>query len=199
MTPKNNADNTSCTWWWIRHAPVRGMDGVVYGAMDVDADCSDGAQFDAVRRALPDHAVWFCSPMKRAVQTLRALRQAGDDGHRIIDSFGEQNFGSWQGQSYQDIPWPETGDLAAVCPPDGESFHDLVARASTAIEHLAKEAGGHKIIVAHAGTIRAALAIALDRSDNAALQFDIAPLSLTRLTSFGNGGWRVDGVNRVFD
>ena len=30
-------------WWWIRHAPVVGTHGKVYGQMDVDCDVSDVA------------------------------------------------------------------------------------------------------------------------------------------------------------
>jgi len=50
-------------------------------------------------------------------------------------------------------------------------------------------------MVVHSGTVRAALAIALDLSAEAALRFAIDPLSLTRIDKVA-GGWRVVGVNR---
>jgi alpha-ribazole phosphatase len=49
--------------------------------------------------------------------------------------------------------------------------------------------------VVHSGTVRAALAIALDLPPVAALRFAIDPLSLTRIDRLA-GGWRVIGVNR---
>ena len=53
---------------------------------------------------------------------------------------------------------------------------------------------GSATIIAHAGTIRAALALALDNRP-AALAFDIAPLSLTRLAWLPDGMFFVRCVN----
>jgi len=55
---------------------------------------------------------------------------------------------------------------------------------------------GDVIVVAHAGTIRAALALALELSPDRALSFVIDPLSLTRLDRLDDG-WRVVTVNRI--
>ncbi|HEY0911232.1 MAG TPA: histidine phosphatase family protein, partial [Bradyrhizobium sp.] len=51
------------------------------------------------------------------------------------------------------------------------------------------------LLVVHSGTVRAALAIALDLSPETALRFALDPLSLTRIDKVA-GGWRVVGVNR---
>jgi alpha-ribazole phosphatase len=55
---------------------------------------------------------------------------------------------------------------------------------------------GDVIVVAHAGTIRAALALALELSPDKALSFVIDPWSLTRLDRLDKG-WRVVSVNRI--
>ena len=55
---------------------------------------------------------------------------------------------------------------------------------------------GDVILVVHSGTVRAALAVALDLSPEAALRFIIDPLSLTRIDRLERG-WRVVAVNRV--
>jgi alpha-ribazole phosphatase len=47
----------------------------------------------------------------------------------------------------------------------------------------------------HSGTIRAALAVALEIAPDRALRFAIDPLSLTRIDRLTNG-WRIVGVNR---
>ncbi len=54
---------------------------------------------------------------------------------------------------------------------------------------------GDVVVVAHSGTIRAALAIALALAPEHALRFAIDPLSLTRIDRLPNG-WRVVCVNR---
>jgi alpha-ribazole phosphatase len=48
--------------------------------------------------------------------------------------------------------------------------------------------------VVHSGTVRAALALALEMAPEPALRFAIDPLSLTRIDRLTNG-WRVVCVN----
>jgi broad specificity phosphatase PhoE len=77
----------------------------------------------------------------------------------------------------------------------------VVARVSGAIHRLVAEQAGRDIIaVAHGGTIRAALALALGLEPEAALAFTIENCSLTRIDHIegpGQGhGWRVVTVNR---
>ena len=50
------------------------------------------------------------------------------------------------------------------------------------------------MLVVHSGTIRAALAIALDTGGENALHFAIDPLSLTRIDRLGDN-WRINTVN----
>ena len=83
-------------------------------------------------------------------------------------------------------------DLAAHCPPQGESFADVCARVRPALQEIAAQ--GDAVIVAHAGVIRAGLALAMD-SVPQALAFEIAPLSLTELHWLGAHGWSVVCVN----
>jgi alpha-ribazole phosphatase len=61
---------------------------------------------------------------------------------------------------------------------------------------LATLPAGDVVLVVHSGTIRAALAIALDLAPDAALRFVIDPLSLTRIDRLTNG-WRVVAVNKL--
>ncbi len=92
-------------WWWVRHAPVVGVNGVIYGANDVDCDVSDKAQFKVLAEALPLGAVWVTSHLTRAIKTARALAEAGLDFPEptIEDDLGEQNFGDWQGLSWDQM------------------------------------------------------------------------------------------------
>ena len=90
---------------------------------------------------------------------------------------------------------------AHEAPPGGESFIDVMGRVSRTIRRLNEQHAGRDIIaVAHGGTIRAALAEALELSPEAALAFAVDNLSLTRLERFdGPGvghGWRIVSVNQ---
>jgi alpha-ribazole phosphatase len=180
--------------WLIRHAPVDGPRGVIHGP-DAPADVSDAAALAALRARLPQHAFAVCSPARRTWETSVAL---GLDPIKQA-SFREQDFGTWTGRRHHDLA-AELGDVyrefwkspASNAPPGGESFVDQIFRATAGLASLP---AGDAVLVVHSGTIRAALAIALDLKPDAALSFVIDPLSLTRIDRLGNG-WRVVAVNR---
>ena len=179
--------------WLIRHAPVAGPAGVIHG-LDAPADISDTAALAALRAKLPEHAVSFASPSVRTLATAASLglRPAAEA------KFTEQDFGEWTGRRHDDlardssIVYREFWNAPATSrPPGGESFAEQTARVC---EGFAKLPAGDVILVVHSGTVRAALAIALDLAPEAALRFAINPLSLTRIDRIA-GGWRVVGVN----
>jgi alpha-ribazole phosphatase len=115
-------------------------------------------------------------------------------------AFAEQDFGRWTGRTHEDIRRDSEAAYddfwrapATNRPPEGESFVEQIARVRDGVAALP---AGDVIVVAHAGTIRAALAAALDTAPDRALSFVIDPLSLTRLDRLDNG-WRVVAVNRI--
>lgn len=178
----------------IRHAPAL-HGGRLCGRTDVPADCSDAPRIAALRGRIgrPDRIL--VSPALRCRQTAGAL-WPDLTNPEMEPALWEQDFGDWEGKAFADLPdlgqmAPEA--LAAHCPPRGESFADLCARIAPVLTALQ---GGRVAIVAHAGVVRAGLALALGTVP-AALGFEIAPLSLTRLTTFGDGRWSVGTVNWV--
>lgn len=179
---------------FIRHAPAR-HGGCLAGRRDVPADLPDVGTLAALRAELGALRV-VASPALRCRQTAAALWP--DQEPETDPRLWEQDFGAWEGLPFADLPDIGTlsaSELAAHRPPRGESFAELCARATPAIAALA--AGeGRVAIVAHAGIVRAALALAT-RSVPGALAFQVAPLSLTRLLALPGGGWSVAGVNRV--
>lgn len=182
----------------IRHAPAL-TGGSITGRRDVAADLSDAARFAALEAALDsvDHRV--TSPALRCRQTAKTLwpnRSAAAEDPALW----EQDFGDWEGLPQDHLP--DLGRLSGRAlaehrPPGGESFTDMCERTGPALAALANH-GGRVAIVAHAGTVRAALAMALGPAAQAAglaLAFHIAPLSLTRITAVPGGGWAVQCVN----
>ena len=166
------------------------------GRRDVAADCSDALAFAALRGAVGVVDHWRISPARRCVQTAAALWPdlvAAEDAR-----LWEQDFGAWEGVAFADLPdlgALSRADLAAHCPPEGESFLDLSVRVVPALQE-AGALGGRVAIVAHAGVIRAALGLALGAAE-LGLAFQIAPLSLTTIIVLPGGAFSIAGVNRM--
>jgi alpha-ribazole phosphatase len=175
--------------WLIRHAPVAGPKGVIHDS-DATAETGDDVAFAALRVKLPAGAAQFASPSVRTLETAAALGLRP----KPEPNFREQNFGDWTGRRHDDLArelgaayrefWRAPADSR---PPGGESFADQMVRVR---DGLAALPTGDAVLVVHSGTVRAALAIALEIGPEPALRFAIAPLSLTRIDRL-TGGWRV--------
>ncbi len=185
-------------WWWIRHAPAGSAQGLILGQRDLPIDAMDNGAIQTLAPRLPTNAVWLTSGLLRTAQTAAALGARIDGAARPIPvvQFNEQNFGTWQGRRWEDLDNDEAlpfwEDYAANSPPEGESFIQMSERVRAEIRALNKAREGRDIIaVVHAGTIRAALALAMDLEPKSALSLAIDPLSLTRI----DGIARLDGVD----
>jgi alpha-ribazole phosphatase len=120
-------------------------------------------------------------------------------------AFAEQHLGEWQGMNraafLASLPlgshWFAPIDQPA---PGGESFMDLYTRVRGAIERINSEHAGKDVIaVAHGGTIKAAIGLALGNQPEKCLAFDIDNCSVTRLdhlASHNHSSWRLPMVNQ---
>ena len=197
-------------WWWVRHAPVREDGGCIYGQRDIGCDASDRAVMEAVGRILPRNAVWFASNLRRTHQTAEAIWAAGVQRPETLmqeAAFAEQNLGEWQGLnraaffasrpievgSYWFAPIEDPA-------PGGESFLDVYNRVKAAVDRIsATHAGRDVIAVAHGGTIKAAIALALGGMVEKGLAFTVDNCSVTRLDHLASprhSGWRLPMVNQ---
>ena len=208
MSNPGKPSTVTTRWWWVRHAPVREDGGCIYGQKDLGCDTSDRVVFEAVGKILPRNAVWYASNLKRTHQTADAIWAAGfprpsDMPH--VHAFAEQHLGQWQGMNRAAFlasrpvgsHWFAAIDEAA---PGGESFMDLYNRTIGAIGRInAEQAGRDVIVVAHGGTIRAAVGLALGGLPEKGLAFDIDNCSVTRLDHVASAGrrvWRLPMVNQ---
>ncbi len=199
---------TITRWWWIRHAPVTADGGNIYGQVDIDADVSDGASFAGLAAMLPRDALWVATSLRRTHQTARAIAEAGlpIPEPLVEPDFAEQHFGTLQGRNRADTvrthaDWRGFW-LAEVdhVPEGGESFVELTDRVRAAIARRTAEHAGRDIVaVAHGGTIRAAIGIALGLDPAQSVAFKIDNLTLTRLDHMigpnGEEAWRIAAVN----
>ncbi len=208
---------TETRWWWIRHAPVN-SGGIIYGSSDLPADCSNETLFRSQAARLPRDAVWITSHLTRTKQTASGLIAHLPEEASIaqeIPALGEQSFGDWQGRTHEEIRQADRQEWhrfwltpAHSRPPGGESFHDLMQRVGESVRQANRAHAGRDIVcVAHGGTIRAALALALDLDPERALGFAVENVSLTRMEHFDGalthghdrdeGSWRVSLVNSL--
>jgi alpha-ribazole phosphatase len=121
----------------------------------------------------------------------------------------EQDFGLWQGLTHNEMAerFPRENELfwktpGSASPPGGESFAQVMERVGRAIAALSRDhLHEERIVFAHGGVIRAALAAALDCGPERALCFAVDNLSVTRIDRMILPGeavqWRVSGVNLV--
>jgi alpha-ribazole phosphatase len=198
----------STRWWWVRHAPVREDGGCIYGQKDLGCDTSDRVVFEAVGKILPRNAAWYASTLKRTHQTADAIWAAGFPRPSAMPhekAFAEQHLGEWQGMNRAAFlasrpvgsHWFAAIDEPA---PGGESFMDLYNRVTVTINRITLEQAGRDVIaVAHGGTIKAAVGVALGGLVEKGLAFDIDNCSVTRLdhlASAGHASWRLPMVNQ---
>jgi broad specificity phosphatase PhoE len=193
----------------IRHALVEPSARLLaYGAMDVPlcalALAEEVSAHAWLASRLPRSARWYCTPLSRTRATAAAVFAAGYPAAEltVLDAFVEQRLGEWEGLSHDAFVamltrpahpfWMHGADEK---PPGGESFREVMDRVGPALDRIVAETpDGDAVIVAHGGSIRAAVACAMELSPFQALQFSVKNLSLTRMEAEG-GHWRVVTVN----
>ncbi|MGH3287067.1 MAG: histidine phosphatase family protein [Streptosporangiaceae bacterium] len=122
----------------------------------------------AKRLAAAGLGVIVTSPLLRTVQTAQAV--AAVTGAAVVtdDGFRETDFGAWEGLTFAEVRerWP--AELSAwladpeVAPPGGESFTDVSARVTAALDRvLAARAGQTVLIVSHVTPIKMLVTAAL--------------------------------------
>jgi alpha-ribazole phosphatase len=202
---------TETRFWLIRHALVEeNARTIMYGIMDV-ALCEttlleQEPMYRSLAQRLPRPARWLVTPLSRTRRTAEAIFAAGypPAGLHVEPDLIEQGLGDWQGLSHAEWPavltqpkhpfWPLAGDEQ---PPGGESMAHVIDRVGAAMEHLAETHDGQDVvIVAHGGSIRAAVAHALRIGPDNSLHLVVQNLSLTRLERVPEG-WRVVCVNEL--
>ena len=193
----------------IRHALVTpAARAILYGSMDVTlcevALREEAALYRWLAGRLPPGAAWVTSTLARTRATAAAIFAGGYAAADLAQEAGlvEQHLGDWQGIAHEELvsrllhpPHPFWPHAAEEQPPGGEAFTDVVARVGPVLERYAEShAGGDVVVVAHGGSIRAALAHAMGITPHQALLFSIKNLGLTRLEKTGPD-WRVAAVN----
>lgn len=142
--------------------------------------------------AVGDAAPWsqvVSSPLRRCREFAEALAARHGLPLRVDDRLKEVGFGVWEGKAAADIEADSPGTLARfktdpvnARPEGAEPLHTFHARVAAALDDvLATHAGGHVLLVGHAGVMRMALAWVLAIPLEHAYRIEVATASLTRL------------------
>jgi broad specificity phosphatase PhoE len=199
----------SSRFFLVRHALVEpAARTIIYGNADVplcpEALLAEASAFRWLAQRLPAPASWVVTPLQRTAATAAAIFAAGHPAAPLTvePALMEQGLGALQGLTHTAFaaritlpPHPFWPHAAEEKPPGGESFAEVIDRVGPTLEALADaHPDGDIVIVAHGGSIRAAIAHAMGLAPSQALAFSIKNLSLTRLERHG-ADWRVAAVN----
>ncbi len=188
---------------WIRHLPVEN-NGRYIGHTDIPAIIPQEAVNFSVQ--LPENALWFVSPLKRAIESANYFRKSAaktTEPLQIAPELMEQNFGEWENKTYDEV-WNNERTAhnwqnpTFIKPQGGENFAELCTRVDGWLENILKgNFGNPLVVVAHAGTIRAGLRHALKITPEQTLNFAIDYSSITQVEYLLDGsGARVNYVNK---
>lgn len=150
----------------LRHTRPPGGAGRCYGRTDLAPGPGFAREAAAIAAALPPVRSIATSPLVRARRLAEAIAAARDLPPPAVDPrLAEIDFGSWEGRPWDAIPRAEldawAADVEGARPHGGESVAMLVARVAQALAHW-RARPGPVLLVAHAGTARAARALAGD-------------------------------------
>lgn len=187
----------------VRHATCAQMNSVLLGrGIDPPLDERGEGQARVVAArllAIPELIV-ASSPRRRARHTAGIIAAMRDTVVKIVPQVDEVDFGSWSGQSFDDLAadpqWRRWNKYRGVSrTPAGDCIRDVQERAFTHLRKLAQTSHGETaVIVTHAEVIRSIVLLAQQAPLDDYLRVEILPASLTRLTIEGEQ-LRLESVN----
>jgi broad specificity phosphatase PhoE len=148
----------------------------------------------AKRLASAGVGVIVTSPLLRAVQTAQEVAAVTGVALVTDDGFRETDFGAWEGLTFAEVRerWPAevTTWLAdpEVAPPGGESFTDVSARVTAALDRvLAARAGQTVLIVSHVTPIKMLVTAALLAPPAALYRMHLDVAALSEIDWYADG------------
>lgn len=139
----------------VRHCEPA-ITGVLLGQSD--PPLSEAGRGHAATLVFPELAIVYSSPLRRAVETARAIGRGAPV--EIIEDLREITYGDWDGRTWSEIETrdPEIAacklrDWRGVTPPGGERWENFADRVKRAFERILGgpiHHNGPAAIVAHA-------------------------------------------------
>ncbi|RUM41171.1 MAG: hypothetical protein DSY70_01880 [Desulfobulbus sp.] len=179
----------------VRHGQTTADKGCFVGSSDLPLSGHGLARLESVSNRLAQVKSWYCSPMIRCRQTLKALEKLGCAGGSVVEDerLREIDFGRWEMKTFAEIAARDTRvvdgwvEYHGFSFPEGESVADFVARVESILDDLQNSKQHRIAVITHGGVIRTMICLALGLSPRDYLLFDVAPASLTILDLYDQG------------
>jgi alpha-ribazole phosphatase len=182
----------------MRHAEVLDKKSI-YGRSNIGIKKLDNDKKNRFQKYFSKIENIHTSPAKRCLQTFKEIWPATKFPKKD-KRLWEQDFGDWEGKLFSELPdlgILDNEDLANFLPPNGESFKNVCDRVKPAIIEISKIAlNAPVLVICHAGTIRATIALALENY-SVPLKFEINNLSLTRIRVLSDTQYSIISTNEL--
>lgn len=188
----------------VRHgATVHSAAKRFSGRNDLALDEVGQSQASALaRRSFGDVAAIVSSPLRRTVETARAIAEPLGLEIEIIDDLVETDFGNWEGKTFGEVLAADPdalrrwrGSLDAA-PPGGESFATVASRVDNARRAVAESHPGQTVIVvSHVTPIKLLLGTALDAQESVLFRLHLDTASVSIADFYADGNASVSLVN----
>ncbi len=151
------------TLYLIRHTTPDIAPGICYGQLDIDVADSFAAEANNVLHYLPPLQLILTSPLLRTRRLAEHLAQVQHCALRSDARLLEKHFGAWEGKAWDDIARGEIDawgdDFMGYASKGGESAQQVMQRVKNLLSEVAQLPQKNIALVAHAGSIRAMLAV----------------------------------------
>ena len=141
--------------------------------------------------------VIIASPLRRTTQTAEAIARATSLPIVFEDAWIECSFGIWDGLSIDEVKEKYPADYQAwisstgFAPPDGESYDSVALRIDAALNQIAAEYPGQRVVVVtHNGTIKSAAKVVIGGPADSIFHIDVSPCSITTVSIWPSDGLR---------
>ncbi len=151
----------------LRHGEVQGRAHVMRGDLDDPLSPRGWARMHGVLACpgMPPVDAVASSPRRRCLEFARAWAAERGLPLAVLEGFRERSFGAWEGLSGEEAVRrdPERyrafqASSGVMAPPGGEAVPELRSRVRVAWDAwLAGAVGGHRLLITHAGVMRALL------------------------------------------
>lgn len=155
----------------VRHGRTNAnVQGLWQGQGDWDLDELGERQARALGEFYGRYATVYTSPLKRAAST---AARVSENGAVAVENLKELNMGEWEGMTTAQISERFPGELESIFRDGkdlprgrtGETWEQLAARMTEAIDSLDRDPATQTVVVAHGGAIRAYLSSLTNTTD----------------------------------
>ncbi|MBC7246931.1 MAG: histidine phosphatase family protein [Actinobacteria bacterium] len=150
-----------------------------------------------------DFEAFYSSPLRRSMETARAIAEPHGGEVRPLEEFNDVDYGLWSGKSVDEVreAWPELFSIWVDNPeevvfPEGESLRAVRERLQAGLDRLAEQHDGTILLVGHKLINRLLICIVLDLPTAAFWHVDQSNGAIN-VIAHGELGWVLRRMNDV--